>query len=396
MKIKVLFVIDSLHSGGAEKSLISLLSLIDYKKYEVDLLAFVSDGLYSSLIHPCVNQLQTPRVFDYMKLTYKQLISQQNYEYVIWRALTSICIRVNRYLKNIPHGSQQMWDSLSKKINSIDKQYDCAIAYSQGNPTYFVADKVRAKKKYCWINTDYNAAGYSTSFDYNYYAEYKNIIAVSESCKSVIMEVYPKYSEKVKVIYDIISSDLIRSMAAENIEFDDDFKGYKILTIGRLVSSKGYDIAIKTADFLRNKKLNFKWYIIGEGPLKDELINLIEEKKLNDYFVFLGTTINPYPYILKSDVYCQPSRFEGFGMAIAEAKILGKPVVATNFNTIHNQIKHEHNGLICEFDGEIIGENIIKLLSDQELKQNIITNLKNEKLGTVSELEKFYQLIENF
>src|SRR5690606_798376 len=147
----------------------------------------------------------------------------------------------------------------------------------------------------------------------------------------------PKYAHKTMVVYDILAEEVIKKMATESLNFDIHFKGLKILTIGRLATQKGYEIAIEAAYCLKKSNINFKWYAIGEGPLKDELIREIKKKELEESFILLGTFINPYPYIRQCDIYCQPSRFEGYGLAIAEARILSKPIVATNFEIVYNQ-----------------------------------------------------------
>src|SRR5699024_4617123 len=78
------------------------------------------------------------------------------------------------------HNTQITWKWMSKGLKTLDNVYDVAIAYSQGNPTYFVAEKVHAHKKISWINTDYHLAGYNKSFDEHFYDQFDHIVAVSE------------------------------------------------------------------------------------------------------------------------------------------------------------------------------------------------------------------------
>ncbi len=74
MKKRILFVIDSLNSGGAEKSLVSLLSLFDYENYEIDLLTFKEGGLYVPLLSENVRLIDPPDIFSKMKLSILDLI----------------------------------------------------------------------------------------------------------------------------------------------------------------------------------------------------------------------------------------------------------------------------------------------------------------------------------
>ena len=393
MKKRVLFVIDSLHSGGAEKSLISLLSLFDYENYEVDLLTFKEGGLYMPLLPIDVNKLESPKIFSYMEYSLRDLIKKKMLNIATWRVNTSISLRYKEKFKNINHGAQRMWPRLDKAISKLDTKYDVAIAYSQGTPTYYVAQKVVAKKKICWVNTDYKFAGYNREFDFKYYEKFNNIVAVSKVCTEVLKDVFPEFKNKIITIYDIISESLINNMANEGKGFVDDYKGVRILTIGRLVYEKGYEYAIEAAKYLKDKNIDFRWYSIGEGNLKSELEKMIIEYNLQDNFKFLGTFTNPYPFIKECDIYCQPSRFEGFGLAIAEARILNKPIVATNFDIVYDQIINGENGLIADMNGREVGKKIEILVRDNKLEQNIIDNLNNEKVGTEDEINKILELL---
>lgn len=378
---KILFVIDSLHSGGAEKSLLSLLTLFDYKKYRVDLLLFSPKGLYFPLLPKEVNILEVFR----QKRRFKDLYL---------RLRGSISLR-NPYKVKRLHGAQISWSWMSKGMEQVEDEYDVAIAYSQGTPTYFVAEKVKAKKKFCWINTDYKIAPYNKTFDARYYEKFDQVVAVSEGNKAVFVEEMPLAKKKTTVIYDIVSPSLIHSMAIQEGGFDDDFTGMKILTIGRLVEAKGYDLAIEACAKLVRQGYPIKWYVIGEGPLKEKMQQMITKFKLEHFFVMLGTFQNPYVYLKQCDIYVQTSRFEGFGLAIAEARILHKPVVATNFTVVHNQIKDGENGLIVKMNADDLVVGIQKILDDTLLRQRICKNLSKENIGTEAEIHKVYALIES-
>ncbi len=390
---KILFVIDSLNSGGAEKSLVSLLTLFDYKKYEVDLLMFSPTGLYLPLIPKEVNILDVPSFVEFLHHDITFLIKNRKFKELYARLGASISLR-NPYHKKSMHGAQINWRWLSKDIDQLRKDYDVAIAYSQGTPTYFVAEKVKAGKKLCWVNTDYKKAPYNKRFDVRYYEQYDHVIAVSDFNKEVFINEIPTVREKTSVIYDIISPSLIKSMASQEGGFHENFEGLRILTIGRLVDAKGYDMAIKASHKLKQEGFNFKWYAIGEGNLKDKLERWISKYGLDDNFILLGTHQNPYTFLDQSDIYVQPSRFEGYGLAIAEARILQKPIVATNFTVVHNQIRDRENGLIVQMNAEDIYNGIKIMIEDMNLRQGISRNVRNQNVGTEDEIYKIYSLIE--
>ena len=146
---------------------------------------------------------------------------------------------------------------------------------------------------------------------------------------------------------------------------------------------------------MKDKGLNFKWIFIGEGGERSRIEKLIAEYHLENRVILLGMRTNPYPYMSRCDVYVQTSSFEGFGLTIAEAKILGKPVVSTNFDVVHDQLKHEENGLIAEMTPESVAENIVRLLDDKELRNHIIDSVSKEQNTTyITEVAKVEKMID--
>jgi glycosyltransferase involved in cell wall biosynthesis len=102
---------------------------------------------------------------------------------------------------------------------------------------------------------------------------------------------------------------------------------------------------------------------------------------------------NPYPYVRQCTLYVQPSRYEGKSIAIDEAKILGKPIVVTNFSTAKDQIKSDVNGIIVEMNPDALATTIATLLVDKQHQNVLVNNLSNEQLGTESEINKLYELL---
>ena len=216
---------------------------------------------------------------------------------------------------------------------------------------------------------------------------------VSDSTREILNEVFPEYKDKIEVIYDISDPNLIIKMSLLGEGYDDNFDGLRILTVGRLANQKGYDIALDACKILKEKGINFRWYSLGIGPLKEEIEKYIADNKLEDYFKLLGVKSNPYPYIRNCDIYVQTSKFEGFGLAIAEARMLNKPVVTTRFDAVYNQMVDRKNGLVVDMDAKGISDGILELINYKELKSEIVEYLTREKKGNIEELDKFYKLI---
>lgn len=304
----------------------------------------------------------------------------------------SIAIRKKQYTNS--QKARILWQKTEKVIESNPKKYDIAISYAQGLPTFYVADKVNAKKKFAWVNVSYRLEAEDKEFQSKYYDKYNKIVAVSHSAKDVFLETFPKYKNKVEVIYDINDFNLISKMSNMENVYEDNFNGIRLLTIGRLANQKGYDMALYACKILKEKGINFRWYALGKGPLKAEIEEYIKRHELEEYFVLLGVKANPYPYIKDADIYVQTSRFEGFGLAIAEARMLNTPVVTTEFDAVYNQMIQGKNGLVVDMNGQAVADGILKLIEDNQLRESIVNYLKTEKKGNIEKLEKFYNLIE--
>lgn len=383
MKKKLLFVIDCLRSGGAEKSLTSLLPLLDYNLYDVDLIIFVRGGRYEKYVPSQVNIIKY-RLYGSSKIDrIWKIIHQLNFFY----QLPGLSKR---------HGAEIHWKKMSRTLKPLEGRYDVAIAYQQGMPTFFVATKVYAKNKIAWVNADIYAAGYDMDYCRQFYDKMDAVVPVSLKLKDLLTERAPWISKKLYCIYDIINPDVIKQLSQEPVDDmpateDEDIS---IVTVGRLSKPKNHLLAVETARVLKDKGIKFRWFFVGEGEMRPVIENKIKEAGLEQNVVLLGLKENPYPYMARADVYVQTSSFEGFGLTIAEAKILQKPVVSTDFDIVYDQIQDGKNGLIAKMTPEDVAAKVIRILSEQGLRESIITELSKESnTTTITEPEKFNRLI---
>lgn len=387
----ILFVINSLTIGGSEKSLVSLLNMMDYSKFNVDLLMLKKGEEFDKYIPKEVNILDIPEYYKFLNDSKMIKSRVSKVKYTLCRYKSSFDLRINSIKKEKINNQQIFYNNQKGILESLKKKYDVAIAYAQGFPTYFVADKVEACKKLAWINCDYKNTLYNKKMDKNFYNKFDKIIAVSEACKKSILEVDKEYEEKIEIIKDIVNPNLIMNMANEEIEELSENE-FKILTVARLViHHKGYDVAIKCAKLLMENNIKFKWYVVGEGVDRKKIEALIQENKLEDYFILLGSRGNPYPYMKKCDIYVQPSRYEGFGLTVIEAKILKKLIICSNFNTVNELIENNVNGIIVGMSEFDLYEGILKVITDKKLYNKILKNInKNNIYDSTNEIKKIY------
>lgn len=390
-KKRLLFVIDTLGVGGAEKSLVTLLNLLDYSRYEVDLQLFTYGGIFEQFLPKEVNVLPA---LDYDRFL-KQSIFLQMLDSKKLLSRLAYSFRIRK--RNLGHSdrARMYWETIGRCISVCDKSYDVAIGYGQNVPTFYVIDKVHATKKLVWVNCIFHLEGQNRQYQQRFYEIADGIAIVSEDAYTHFTGVYPELAAKMSVVSDLYDASIIRRMS----EYPSDRPIKKdapvIMTTGRLNKpQKGYDLALDAAKILRDRDVKFRWYAVGDGPYRGEMERYIAENQLQDHFILLGFTANPYSYMRQCDIYVQTSRHEGFGLTIAEARILNRPVVCTNFEACTIQMIDGKNGLITSFEPEEIANAIQKLLKDKELYNSIQEYLKQEKKGNVEEIEHFYCLIE--
>ena len=395
MKKKILFVINSLNCGGAEKALISLLETMDYSKFDVDLLLFKQEVIFMSKIPVQVNLLPEPENYKYFDMSIKKaiidLIKKGKFDIALARILSLYVFKTEKSMSVV---EQKVWRYLAKGFDNLPIEYDAAIGYLEKNPVYFCVDKVKAKKKIGWIHNDYEKLGMDKNIDNKYFKKLDYIFTVSEECLNILKRVFPEYDEKFKLMHNIVSAKTIKKLALEEVtDICFSNENINIVSVGRLNYQKGFEMAIEACSILIEKGYQVKWNIVGDGEERDNIEKLIEKFNVKDNFTLLGIRENPYPYVAQSDIYVQPSRFEGKSIAIDEAKILTKPIVLTNFSTAKDQIENEYNGLICDMNAKALAEDIERIIVNNNLKETLSKNLLKNNLGNEYEIKKLCDII---
>lgn len=393
MKKKILFVIPSLRSGGAEKSLITLLSLFDYDKYDVDLLSFRRDGLFFDKIPQEVNVIKETQNYEAFDGDAKTAIKYFIKKGKIFSAIDRLKYIQSYKEPDISLREEKKWALLKKQLPVLTEHYDCAIGYLEGNASDFALN-TDAEKKICYVHSDIRKLDINKKISAEHFKKSNLIVTVSQACLDSLKAEFPQMEEKFAVIENITSPRLVRRYSEDECDFDKEDGRTVLLTVGRFSPPKGIDLAVRACAELKKRERNVVWYHIGMGELKAEIESLIRELDLAEDFILLGERSNPYPYISGCDIYVQPSRYEGKSIAIDEAKCLEKPIVTTNFTTVADQITDGVNGLICEMNEYDIADKIEKLIDNKELRNKLSKNLSEEKTGNEEEIDKFYALLD--
>lgn len=382
MKKKIAIVTRRLIAGGIEKSLISMLRQLDKEKFEVTVFVMGSGGEFEKFIPSWVEIIniygEENSVKDKILNSIKKLhlIDAAKIPYIYYKVS-----------KARPGKEQE--DYLNRLVKPSEKEYDIAIAYHvpASYPVIFVAEKLNAKKKIAWIHSDVEV--YKNELDnyIKYYESFDRIVCVSKYGKKKFDMQYPYLSNKTEVIYNIVDINEIIERSNEKIKLEFNSNYINLLTVGRLTEQKGYDLIPYVVSKLKEKRVKFKWHIIGEGELRSKLEKQIISLNLQEDIILLGSLDNPYPYFKNCDIYVQPSRHEGYCITLAEARIFNKPIVTTNFVGALEQITNNETGLVVSFNISELVTAIYKLITNKELRIKFSNNLINEKLDVTTKID---------
>lgn len=377
---KVLFVIDTLGSGGGQKSLINFLNELDPKAYglQVDLLLFAKRGLFLGQLPDYVNVLPTPKEVACM---FEPLGSPDFRKNLcpkgLYGKLRRLATKSSDHSKHPElHDIQLFWNLWRPLIPDLPGEYDVAVGGLEGTCDYYVMDKVRARRKVLWFHNNYADHGYNAGFDKPYFEQADKVVTISDVCLQSLENAFPDLKGKFCVLGNITSRSTIQRLSLEYVEDAHTAGVTNILTIGRFYPQKGYDLLLDAAERL---DLDFRWRIIGDGPQRQAIERRVKASHLDGKVVLMGLRSNPYPYIKACDVFVQTSRYEGKSVVIDEAKALCRPIVVTDYATARDAVEDGVNGVVCGMSGEAIADAVGLLMSNRGLRDSLVHELEADR-----------------
>lgn len=385
MKKKLLIVYSKMIVGGSTTSLLSMLQEMDYSQYEVDLLLLEKGGVLDRQIPSVVNIIDN----TYLQINKKTL----SYAFAFGKAYLKSVIKKNPLIR-----SQIMSRELTKNQPILEKQYDAAIAYLEFWPSNYVHMNVRATKKILWLHVDYLGAKLDMKYDEKMYMDTDAIVVVSKECEQNLRKLLPS-KDDIHTINNIISAKTIINLA-KDYSPEEGFYNSDItfVTVARIVfNHKGYDRGVhafkKMKEFYPDK--TFKWLIIGDGPDKAKLEEMINTAGLESDIILLGEMTNPHPYVRMSDIFFLPSRYEGKPMSVTEAQMNGIVPFVTDYASAKSQICHMKDGLICENNDQAIIDMMSRVFSG-EIDLNLLKkNVSQTDYSNHDEIDKLYELLSH-
>lgn len=202
------------------------------------------------------------------------------------------------------------------------------------------------------------------------------VVTVSNYSKKRIVELYGADEAKIRVVPNGVDPEKFKPTGTGNETKEKYGLSDKqvVLFVGRLIPRKGLHYLIEAAKTIVKEKPETAFVIVGKGPLRDHLAAVLERLKLSRNFSFLGDVDDDALRSLYScaDVFALPSIQEGQGIALLEAEASGTPVVAFNVSGVKEAVSDGQSGLLVEpGNSEMLGEAILKLLSNEQLRERM-------------------------
>lgn len=363
MKKKVLIAVHQLNLGGVQKALISALNAIDYSKNDVTLYIRKNRTDLIESVNKNVSKIviNKDKTKYYRKPNSVFLLTKLRLAKLLGKDTLKIKQELNDYIVDL----QMKYEK--EHYFSDDTEYDVAVSYIQSHTAKFVSENIKAKKKVMFYH---GSTDEFHEINEVVMKDYAKIYCVSKVALDAISKCYPEFSHKMDYIENYVDYKEIKEKAQA---FMPDYPDKKLIlcSCGRITPVKGYDLAVETAEILKEKNIDFKWYFVGDGSERAKIENMIASKNLSDNIVITGLKDNPYPYVKNCDIYVQPSYEEAHPLSIIEAQILGCVVVSTATAGGKSIISDNTDGVIAEINSQSVAEKIQYVIDSEDLQNKI-------------------------
>ena len=350
-KIKILYLIESLSGGGAEKVLSTTIKNLNPSLFDITLCCITDIGKYKEEILPYVNYHYILPNPDNLKGLNKFLY-RISYKLIYYHLPLRLIYRLF-----IPQGSQ------------------IEIAYIEGFATKLLSHSNNKKaKKIAWVHTDLVHNHWTDIIYKNFdeeafaYSKYQQIITVSKTAEKTFLQIFKNIKVPTLTIYNPIDSEEIIRKSKEDKNIPTPNPGiFRIVSVGRLTKLKGYERLLSIIHQLKKEKYSIELWLIGDG---DQLLNLksyVEKYNLNGLVKFWGHQSNPYCIMSQCHLFVCSSFSEGYSTAVTESLILGIPVITTDCSGMHELLEDNKYGIITGNSKLALYKGIKSILDDPKL-----------------------------
>ncbi|MEP7106626.1 MAG: glycosyltransferase [Ferruginibacter sp.] len=315
---KVLFILNDLEGGGAERVFVNIANGFAANSIRVAFLVGKKKGTYLNILNPCIPVIEAggTTLLKYL-ITFPGIFINNNYTHIFTASTyTGTAAIISKMLTRIP--------------GKIFLTHHYSLPASR--PLKYLPGDAILKLIHFFITPHAN-----------------KIIAVSKGSLLWLRKFSHHQLQQGTFIYNAVFDDTIYSLAAAEVNFPTAIKDkIVLLNVGRLAEQKDHATLLKAFCIFRQTHMNAVLFILGTGPLQLMLDNFIREHELSSCVFLMGFEPNPYKWMARCDVLILSSIYEGFGNVLVEAMALGKTVVSTNCPSGPEEILHEGKfGYLC-------------------------------------------------
>ncbi len=379
---RVMFVIESLAGGGAEKVLTTLVRHLDRQQLHVTVCPILDD-----------TSLWIDEVKQYA-----------DYRPVIRRPGPSI---LSRLLYKVKYHLVHRWLPLRWVCRLwLPQDSDIEVAFCEGFATRLMAHSPnRRARRLAWVHIDLHNFHWTRSVyrDNNEetwcYNQYDHIAAVSQTATQAFRQEFPQVTTPCTTLYNPIDSDEIRRKAAQTPPDTPTLseKGgqtIRLVTAGRFTVQKAFDRLLRIVKTLRDEGHPVKLWMLGDGQLRGQYEQYIADNHLEDTVTLWGFQPNPYPFIAHSDLFVCSSIAEGYSLVIAESLVLGIPVISTDCAGPNELLDNGTYGLLTSNNETSLLNGIRQLLNHPDQLAHYRQQARQR--GDMFSIRSTVRSIENF
>ena len=363
-KIKIFFLIPDLSYGGAQKTIVNLANTLSLEKNYIITIVVIN------------NKKQILNLNQNIKL-----ISFNSNRLLF--CMHKFFLATLKFKPNLIISTTVHINILNILIKLLIRTKKTKFIIRESNPTFFRNDVSNFTKRVCRILYPYS----------------DSIISLSNFVTEGLLSNIKNIKHKIYTIGNPIDIENITKQSEmiteSNFKFNQNFQ--YICFCGRLSYQKNFEFIIKIISKIEMP--NLRILVIGDGPEKNKLLNIIKNKNCYNNFIFLGYQNNPHYFIKRSKLFLLSSRWEGFGHVILESLVCETPVVCFNTPGInkdflgHNEIKYYKSNdttflanklkkLILNYNSEFVNFKPQKIYNKYNIK-TISFHYKNIFLETI-------------
>ncbi|HMB26306.1 MAG TPA: glycosyltransferase [Patescibacteria group bacterium] len=353
--IKIVYIIGRLAYGGAEKALLDLCRKINKQKFEITVVVLQEDN-------PLAEQFEDAGV----KVHFMR--KKTKFDFSIIKKLAEYLEIIKPDIIHTHLFAADFWGGQAARSAGVKK---------------IISTRHDVIKEDFWRNL----LGKRMRRSFN------KVIAVSKAIRDYLIKVEKVSLEKVKVIYNGL--DISKFYISDPDLFTSG--KLRIGSVGRLNKEKGHKHLIRACRLIKNN--NWELTLVGDGPLRGELEESVKALGIEEKVKFTGNVSDVRPYLEKMDIFVLPSVTEGLSLAVLEAALSGRIIVATKVGGVPEIVEHEQTGLLFK------PKNIEQLVShinwvDEHRYQSEKMALKlqaeaKEKFDINKIIKKYEDLYEN-